>query len=332
MLQNLKAARQRRASGPPAALALGLLASGCSLAKMPMLNPVGDVGVDELELLKFSALVMAVIVVPIIIGTLWIVWRYRAGASGGAYDPEFDHSPVIDKFTFYVPLITIAILGALTWTYTHRLDPYRVRPGGGIPIPYEIQAVSLDYKWLFIYPEAGVATVNELVAPTDRAVTIRITSDPMMTSLFIPGLISQIYAMTGMETRANFMAPTPAVFDGANAMYSGPEFYAQRFKTRLVPEQEFTGWLRTVASSTQAADGAKAEGRLDFTRYKDLAKRTKGYPVTYFNAVEPMLFQSIVRQYAPAYTMNPLPAQTPGTRAAKAADASSASHAQHQGR
>jgi cytochrome o ubiquinol oxidase subunit 2 len=262
---------------------------------------------------------MLAIIVPVILGTLWIAWRYRDRPDHQGYDPQFDHSPTIDKFTFYVPLLTIATLGSLTWVYTHRLDPYKVRTGGDTPVPFEIQAVSLDYKWLFIYPDAGVATVNELVAPTDRAVTIRITSDPMMTSLFIPSLVSQIYAMTGMETRANFMAPVTAELEGANAMYSGPGFSKQRFKVRLLTQPDFGEWLKKVGGG--AAEGtaaAKQEPLLDLARYRTLAERSEGYPVTYFRAVEPGLFEQVVRQYQPRYRMNPLlaRAETPGTTTA----------------
>lgn len=302
--------------------------SGCSIADMPVLDPIGDVGQQELELLVLSAIIMAIIVVPTILGAFWVVWRYRAKANNADYDPDFEYSPIITKVTLYVPLLTIALLGSLTWVYTHRLDPYRVRPGGSSRTPYEIQAVGLDYKWLFIYPEAGVATVNELVAPTNRAVTIRITSDPMMTALFIPGLISQIYAMTGMETRANFMAPTPAERDGANAMYSGPDFFKQRFKTKLVTQTDFDAWLGKVASAKSSATEPTAEPRLDFARYKELARRTSGYPVTYFNSVAPNLFQDVARQFDPSYTVHPLPTQSADQSAKASADAP-ANHQRH---
>lgn len=323
--------RPRRESGRVAGLAVLLpLLGACSSATMPMLNPVGDVTTTILELLTISTIVMAVIIVPVIVGTLWIVWRYRDRSDHRGYDPQFDHSPVIDKVTFYVPLVTIAVLGALTWVYTHRLDPYRVRPGGDSQVPYEIQAIGLDYKWLFVYPQAGVATVNELVAPTGRAVTIRITSDPMMTSLFIPSLISQIYAMPGMETRANFMAPKTAELDGANAMYSGPEFFTQRFKTRLVDQPDFDAWLKKVGGGAGvggAAAAPKVEPVLDFGRYKALSKRTDGYPVTYFGKVEGDLFAQVVRQYQPQYRLNTLPVRVETSNATTGAGP--AAHQRH---
>ncbi len=292
-----------------AALIMGGFLYGCDTARMPMLNPVGDVTGQIYELLSLSTMVMLAIIVPTMLGTIWVVWRFREGSGNKDFDPDFDHSPVIDKITFYVPLVTIVVLGSITWVYTHRLDPYRAREAapGTTRTPFEIQAVSLDYKWLFIYPQAGIATVNEMVAPTNRSVTIRITSDPMMTAIFIPSLVSQIYAMTGMETRANFMSPRSVVVEGANAMYSGPEFYKQRFKVRIVSEAEFDSWQTAVAGGQPAAAGANAEPKLDFARYLKLAERTAGYPITSFSTVEPDLFQKVVRQYSPEYRVNPLP-------------------------
>lgn len=272
-----------------------------------MLSPASDVTATEYELLKISTLIMTLIGAPIILGIVWIVLRFRDRKGHAGYDPSFDESPLISNVTFYVPLLTIVTLGALTWIYTHRLDPYRPRPDPASLPPYEIQAVSLDYKWLFIHPEAGVASVNELVAPAGRSVTIRLTSDPMMTSIFMPALVSQIYAMTGMETRANFMAPQPGEYDGANAMYSGPEFYKQRFKVRLLAKDDFAAWVRSVAGGQAPGTDIKRETTLDFARYLKLAERTPGYPVTAFARVEPRLFEKIVRQFSPAYRMNPLP-------------------------
>ena len=195
------------------------------------------------------------------------------------------------------------MLGALTWVYTHRLDPYRPMPGNGRP--YEIQAISLDYKWLFIYPEEGVATINELVAPTGRPVTLRMTSDPMMTSIFIPGLISQIYTMPGMETRANFMAHSPAVRQGANAMYSGPGFEYQRFKTRLVSPEEYSAWIAAVKQGRAGSE--KNVALLDWAVFNTLLPQSTVNPVTHYASVEPDLFQRAIRKYMPHYQLKPLP-------------------------
>lgn len=299
-------ARTRRFFGA-AAGGLLLAAGGCSPVSMPILNPQGHVGKTEYELFVMVVTVMAVVLLPVIVGILWIAWHYRSSTPRDDYDPDFTSSKLISGVTLFVPLCTIAVLATINWIYTHKLDPYR--PLGGAEQPYEIQAVSLDFKWLFIYPEAGIATVNQLVAPTGRPVTIRITSDPMMTSIFIPGLISQIYAMPGMETRANFLADTPDQREGANAQYSGPGFDKQRFITHILEPAAFAEWTKGVAEgkSLQGAGEAKIEDTLDMARYKQLSKRTASEPITYFKAVSPDLFEGVVRQYMPHYHMNPLP-------------------------
>jgi len=273
--------------------------SACSVEKMPMLNPAGEVGELEFELLVMTTLIMAAIVIPVILLTLWIAWRYRASANHSDYDPEFDNSKIITAVTIFVPLITIAILGGITWVYTHKLDPYRPVGEGR---PYEIQAISLDYKWLFIYPKEGVATLNELVAPVGKPITIRITSDPMMTSIFIPGLISQIYAMPGMESRANFMVERPVEFEGSNAMYSGPGFETQRFKTHVLNQSDFDAWVASKAPYK----GGKSEETLDFARYKKLTVRSTNEPIHFFSSIETNLFEKVIQAYMPEYRMKKL--------------------------
>ncbi|MCA8927619.1 MAG: COX aromatic rich motif-containing protein [Alphaproteobacteria bacterium] len=278
------------------------LLSGCSLAPIPLLNPVGAVGEAEANLFFLSVTVMLIIIVPVMIATLWFAWRYRAANNGRDYDPNFVEHPVINKITVFVPLFTIAILGGLTWVYTHRLDPYRPVVAGA---PYEIQAISLDYKWLFVYPDEGVATVNELVAPAGRPVTLRMTADPMMTSIFVPGLISQIYTMPGMESRANFYSKTAAELQGSNAMYSGPGFEYQRFTTRIMPANAFRSWIDDVKSGKGAA--GKKEALLDRAAYDRLVQRSTNNPVTHFAAVRPGLFARVVQKYTPQYIMRELP-------------------------
>ncbi len=293
---------------PAVALSGALILAGCSREKFPILNPNGYVGEMEFQLLWVTLLIMAAIVIPVIILTFWVLWRYRASADAN-YDPDFDHSPVISAVTIFVPFATIAGLGWANWDYTHSLDPYR--PLGKEQTPYEIDAISLDYKWLFIYPEDGLATVNELVAPVDTPVTIRVTSDPVMTSIFIPGLISQIYAMPGSETRSNFLATEPRVMDGANAQFNGPDFANQRFKTHLLTKEDFKSWVEAAKTGKPLAEspGFVFEPVMSFERYQTLAKQSPSEPIMYFGNVEPNLFEKIVRIYSPHYQMNPLPTE-----------------------
>ncbi len=313
--------RSTLAGACPALLMLILL-GGCSRDRIPMLNPVGAVGEAEAELFYLSVGVMSAIIVPVILVTLWFAWRYRASSRNDAYDPKFSDSSAISKVTLLVPVLTIAVLGALNWVYTHRLDPYRPMPGNDAP--YEIQVISLDYKWLFIYPEEGVATINELVAPTGRAVTLRMTSDPMMTAIFIPGLISQIYTMPGMETRANFLAEKPVARQGANAMYSGPGFEYQRFTARVVPPDEFQGWVQALKRGRGGS--AKQAALLDWATFETLTPQSTDNPVTYYASVEPDLFAKAVRKYMPHYTMKPLPDRAQFDQGMQSASASAGTH------
>ncbi|UJB18743.1 MULTISPECIES: ubiquinol oxidase subunit II [Lysobacter] len=274
------------------AAGLGILSlTGCAISRMPILNPVGPVAGKQTELLLIATVTMLLIVVPIILATLWVVWRYRASAKSVDYDPEFTSSRTLGAVVLFVPLITVAVIGAITWFSTHDLDPYK--PIAGKQAPLEIQAVGLDFKWLFIYPEQGIATVNDLVVPVDRPVTIRLSSDPMMTSLFVPGLITQIYAMPGMETRTNFLADRTIELQGRNGNYSGLGFSHQHFKTRVLTSEDFEHWLRKVDASPNMLDRAA---------YDALVKPTDGYPVTAYRSAQPGLFVDIIKKYSPAHT------------------------------
>ncbi len=288
----------------PALLSL----TGCTASRMPILDPVGPVAQQQAELLLIATGIMLLIVIPIILATLWVVWRYRASRRAPDYDPEFTSSRTLGAIVLFVPLITVAAVGAITWFSTHDLDPYK--PIASEQPPLEIQAIGLDFKWLFIYPGQGVATVNDLTVPVDRPVTIRLSSDPMMTSLFVPGLITQIYAMPGMETRTNFLADRPVELQGRNGNYSGLGFSHQHFKVRAVAAEEFGHWLGRVAASPE---------RLDRTAYERLAKPSDGYPVTAYGHAQPGLFAEVIGKYSTGHAAN-------ARRADASADASTAAH------
>ena len=185
-------------------------------------------------------------------------------------------------------MIVIAI-GTLVWEYTHKLDPYRnIDPGKQ---PLEVQVVAQDWKWLFLYPEQGVASVNELAFPSGRPLSLRITSDTVMNSLLIPALGGQIYAMAGMETRLHLLADEPGRFAGRNMQYSGDGFANQNFEAIAMSDDDFEAW---VAKARQSA------GRLDAAAYEQLAKPSELHPVTYYAGFEPDLFARIIATYAPA--------------------------------
>lgn len=256
---------------------------GCN---MVLFDPKGQIGVDEKSLIITCTLLMLLVVVPVIVMTLAFAWKYRASNTKATYMPDWAHSTRIEVVVWLVPCIIIAILGWLTWESTHKLDPYR--PLDSDVKPITIQAVSLDWKWLFIYPEQGIATVNEIAFPKDTPVNFQITSDTVMNSFFIPQLGSQIYSMTGMLTKLHLIANEEGVFDGISANYSGSGFSGMKFKAIATSEQGFQDWVAKVKS---AQAGLTEEG------FPELAKPSENVPATYFSSATPDLFQHILTKH-----------------------------------
>ena len=256
---------------------------GCN---MVLFDPKGQIGVDEKSLIITCTLLMLLVVVPVIVMTLAFAWKYRASNTKATYMPDWAHSTRIELVVWLVPCAIIAVLGWITWESTHKLDPYR--PLDSDVKPITIQAVSLDWKWLFIYPEQGIATVNEIAFPKDTPVNFQITSDTVMNSFFIPQLGSQIYSMTGMLTKLHLIANEEGVFDGISANYSGSGFSGMKFKAIATSEQGFQDWVAKVKS---AQAGLTEEG------FPELAKPSENVPATYFSSVTPDLFQHILTKH-----------------------------------
>ena len=215
-------------------LPLAAMLSGCDWV---VLNPAGDVARQQADLVVISTVLMLLIIVPVMALTVWFAWHYRASNKAARYEPEWNHSTQLELVIWSAPLLIIIALGALTWVGTHLLDPYRSlaridkeRPLHPEAEPMEVNVVALDWKWLFIYPEQGIATVNELVLPVDRPVRFRITASSVMNSFYAPALAGQIYAMPGMETKLHAVLNKPGNFTGFSANYSGAGFSGMRWK------------------------------------------------------------------------------------------------------
>ncbi|MBK0327800.1 COX aromatic rich motif-containing protein [Rhodobacteraceae bacterium F11138] len=215
---------------------------------------------------------MLALVLVVIAATLFFAWRYRATGKA-LHQPDWDRSLAVEIVTWGIPALIIAILGTMVWNKTHALDPYKPLPGAP---PLVVQAIALDWKWLFIYPEQGIATVNEVALPVGRPVTFRLTSEVAMNSFMIPALGGQIYAMAGMETRLNLRADTPGRSEGRNMQFSGGGFAAQTFAALALPEQEFDDWV-TKARSTGTA--------LNAASFAKLSKPSVADPVRYYGTV-----------------------------------------------
>jgi cytochrome o ubiquinol oxidase subunit 2 len=194
----------------------------------------------------------------------------------------------MDSLVWLVPAALVLAIGTMVWESTHKLDPYK--PIEAEQPPLEVQVVAQDWKWLFLYPEQGIAVVNELAFPSGRPLSLKITSDTVMNSFLIPALGGQIYAMAGMESRVHLLADEPGTFRGRNMQYSGTGFANQFFDAHAMSEQDFEAW---VAKAGQASE------RLDAAAYEELAKPGQLHPVTYYASFEPDLFATIIARYGP---------------------------------
>jgi len=260
-----------------------LLLGGCN---MTLLDPVGQVGIDERNLIITATLLMLLVVVPVILMTLIFAWKYRASNKNATYAPKWSHSTKIEVVIWTVPILIIIALGVITYKSTHALDPYRPLESDVKPIT--IQVVSLDWKWVFIYPEQGIATVNKIVFPANTPINFRITSDSVMNSFFIPGLGGQIYAMAGMTTQLHLIANRNAEMDGISANYSGAGFTGMKFKAIATSQADFDAWVNEVKASPKQLDNAE---------YAALTKPSENNPVELFSSYTPNLFQIIIDKY-----------------------------------
>jgi cytochrome o ubiquinol oxidase subunit 2 len=265
--------------------ALALLLGGCSL---DVLNPKGLIGIDEKQLILTSTWAMLIVVIPVILMTLIFAWRYRASNTNADYQPKWSHSTAIEVVVWTVPTLIILFLAVLTWSTTHQLDPYK--PLASDTKPIDVEVVSLDWKWLFIYPELGIASVNQLAMPVGTPVDFHITSDTVMNSFFIPQLGSQVYSMAGMETQLHLVADSAGDYAGLSANFSGPGFSDMKFRALAMPEDQFEQWVQKVRA---------APAHLDATTYKKLTTPTEADPVAYFSQVETGLFHSIMTEHNP---------------------------------
>ena len=253
---------------------------------MTLLDPVGQVGIDEKNLIITATLLMLLVVVPVILMTIIFAWKYRASNKNATYAPKWSHSTKIEVVIWTVPILIIIALGVITYKSTHALDPYR--PIQSDVKPVTIEVVAMDWKWLFIYPDQGIATVNKIVFPANTPVNFRITSDTVMNSFFIPGLGGQIYAMAGMTTKLHLIANKNAELDGISANYSGAGFTGMKFKAIATSQADFDAWVSEVKASPK---------QLDTAEYAALTKPSQNNPVELYSSYAPNLFQTIIDKY-----------------------------------
>jgi cytochrome o ubiquinol oxidase subunit 2 len=258
------------------------------------MQPFGDIAQQQSQLIVTAVVLMLIIVVPVIALTLLFAWRYRSANTEAVFTPDWDHSTRLELLIWGAPLLIIIALGAVTWISTHKLDPYRPldridakRPVAAGTKPLVVEVVALDWKWLFLYPELGIATVNELAAPVDRPIEFKITASTVMNSFYVPALAGQIYAMPGMQTQLHGVINQAGVYDGFSANYSGHGFSSMRFKFLGLTQADFEQWVQT----TKSTGGELARGE-----YLRLEQPSEREPVRRYASVQAGLYHAILNR------------------------------------
>jgi cytochrome o ubiquinol oxidase subunit II len=268
-----------------------LFLSGCN--HIVLFDPKGPVADQEISLIILAFALMLIVVVPVFIMAIWFSIKYRESNTRSTYKPRWAGSTKIELAIWMVPVLIVAVLSYHTWTKTHQLDPYKPL---GIPgEEIQIEVVSMDWGWLFIYPDYDIATINELVFPVDAPLSFRLTSSTVMTSFFIPQMGSQMYAMAGMQTRLHLMAEETGTFEGQNQEFSGKGYENMHFRVIAATPEEFRKWVNKVQASPET---------LDLARFNELSMPKLNFAVTYFSSVDSDLFRYILSKFKGGYGAN----------------------------
>lgn len=305
---------------------LAALLTGCG-GDLVLLNSKGPVAAGQSNLMMTAIYLMLLVVIPSAVMALWFGWKYRASNKDADYKPTWAHSTTIEIVVWGIPVIIIGILAWLTWWGSHKYDPYR--PLESDKAPVTVQVIAEQFKWIFVYPEQEIATVNEVRFPEKTPVNFKITSNFTMNSFFIPQLAGQVYAMAGMQTKLHMLADEQGVYRGFSSNYSGYGFSQMHFLAHSVSEAQFAEWVAAIkaGNGTSVNPEAVQKGILDtveFAALRDgdrsphqieaiIANATtpeekakaeamkpypkKPHPVTYYSSVEPKLFESVINKY-----------------------------------
>jgi cytochrome o ubiquinol oxidase subunit 2 len=255
-----------------------------------VLDPKGPIAVAEKQILFDSLGIMLAIVIPVILATLGVAFWFRASNRRASYRPDFAYSGRIEVLVWSIPLMTVLLVGGVAWVGAHDLDPRK--PITSTAMPVRVQVVSLDWKWLFIYPDQGIASVNHLVVPVGTPISLELTSTGVMNSFFVPQLGSQIYTMAGMTTHLQLQADNAGIYPGLSAQFSGDGFADMIFRADVVPAKQFDDWVTETRGIGPT---------LDAQTYADLVKPSKAVASFTYGVVSAGLFDRIV---IPEISMN----------------------------
>jgi cytochrome o ubiquinol oxidase subunit 2 len=304
--------------------AMAVLLTGCS-GDIVIFNSKGQIGIEQRDLIIISFVLMLLVVIPAIFMTFYFGWKYRQGNDSAEYLPQWAHSTKIEIVVWGVPILIICALAYLAGVKSHSLDPYKPISAEKLALsvqnnpdqavanqaakePITIQVIAEQWKWVFIYPEQNIATVNEVVFPVNTPVNFRITSNATMNSFFIPQLGGQIYAMAGMQTKLHLIADQlsdrdgkPGIgpddgYRGMSANYSGFGFSNMRFRAHSVTDAEFDAWVNKAKAAPQTLDMAKLRSLRDDPKNRS----PHPHPVEHFSSVQPNLFKVVMNQYMAA--------------------------------
>lgn len=264
-----------------------LTLSGCE--QLVLFNSKGQVGEQIGSTMIYTVLIMLIVVIPTIFLSVYIPYKYRAGNDDAEYKPEWSHSTIIEVIIWGIPLVIIGVLGVRAYDTSFSLDPAApiVVDNNPQEQPLKIQVVALDWKWLFIYPEEGIATINEISIPVDRPVQFLLSSDAAINSFFIPQLGGQLYAMAGMEGKLNLIANEPGVYQGISSNYSGFGFAGMRFNVLAKDDAGYQDWVKKVQNSNKTLDDAT---------YEKLKVKSRDHKVEHFVNPNPLRFKDIIEE------------------------------------
>lgn len=265
-----------------------VMAFGLSACRGGVLDPLGPVGADDATIMIDALAIMLAIVVPTILLAFWMAWKYRASNARAEFLPDWSYSGRIEAVVWSIPILTIMFIGGVIWIGSYKLDPFK--PLTSKAPTLEVQVVSLDWKWLFIYPKEGIATVNQLVVPAGAPVHFSITSASVFNTFFIPRLGSMIYAMPGMVSQLYLQADRPATMFGQSAHFSGDGFSDMQFQVRSVPAAQFHAWVETTRASRLI---------LDRNAYAQLSRQSQNVKPFSYSTVDSQLFHAIAMQHVP---------------------------------
>ncbi len=264
-----------------------------------VLDPQGPIAEKQRNLIIFASLLSLLVVIPVYVLAFGIAWKYRESNKKAKYAPNWGGSKKLEMTWWTLPSLLIIVLSVVTWNSSHDLDPFK--PLASTTKPLTVQVVALEWKWLFIYPEQNIASVNTLTIPEDTPINFQITADAPMNSFWIPQLGGQIYAMSGMSTKLHLEAEQPGTYRGSSANLSGDGFAGMNFETHAVSKQDFNAWAYSVQDSASL---------LSLPVYNRLAEQSQNNPPTSYSGVQPRLYSTILGKYMSGHTAHGSAAMT----------------------